>query len=429
MSKGNMLLGHARGKVGDLVFSRANGAQITKARTTRPKNPRTTAQILQRVFINTVAQAYSTMQPICDHSFEGVQVGNATMSAFMSQNVKNLRSRIAALVNAGGDIYTEYSFTPLGTNVFAPNQFLIAKGTLPEVVPTFGTIGDLPRTQLTVGGTTYADVIRTLGLSRGDQLTFVQLTRRNDQAVFNYARVILDPTIDGASADLSTPFIVEGAINAPSVRNSGEFGFLNLADGVLSYDLMGSATTASQVMCAAVIVSRKTAGGYKRSTSYLQLNDAVVTGYGYSLGQCLDMGAEGLSTFSDEYLNNAGQGAVVNGSTSSAAAISQVTVNGTRLSSGVQAIIEVASDETPLTVELITANATGMYAGVMQSIDGRPFPSAVEVGSDGRVTITVPGTTDGQVWYIAISSVDDSTTFAQNIVARYSGTFVTNIGD
>lgn len=48
MSKGNVLLGYARGKVGDVVFSRRNGEQITSARNRNPRNPRTPRQMFQR---------------------------------------------------------------------------------------------------------------------------------------------------------------------------------------------------------------------------------------------------------------------------------------------------------------------------------------------------------------------------------------------
>ena len=91
MSKGNMLLGHARGKVGSLVFSRANGKQIVRAKADVVANPQTEAQVIQRIMLNTVAQAYSKMASICDHSFQGVQKGAKSMSYFMKVNLNKLR--------------------------------------------------------------------------------------------------------------------------------------------------------------------------------------------------------------------------------------------------------------------------------------------------------------------------------------------------
>ena len=39
------------------------------------KNPKTTAQTLQRVLVKVVALAYAMLKTICNHSFEGVTNG------------------------------------------------------------------------------------------------------------------------------------------------------------------------------------------------------------------------------------------------------------------------------------------------------------------------------------------------------------------
>lgn len=423
MSKGNMLLGHARGKVGDIVFSRSNGEQVTKARTSKPKNPRTQSQILQRVIINTVAQAYSTMQPICDHSFEGLQPGSATMSAFMSHNVKQLRARIAALVAAGGDVYSEYSYVPLGTNVFAPNAFLISKGTLPEVSPSYGSLSNLPRCVLAIGGNTYADVIATLGLKRGDQLTFVSISKRNNQVTFDFCRVILDPTTDGESADLDTKFIVDGEINAPSVRNQGSFGFLQFDGTNMYYDIAGSSAVASNVICAAVIVSRKSAGKYLRSNSYLVLSSAAIVGIGYSLGECLDLGSEGISTLSDEYLNNSGQGNIVGSGASVSQRITSVKVDSNAVANEGDTVIYYNIASEPVDVQVACANAVGLFVGVIAGSATTPITTPVQVGSSGVAAITLPNANRGVLNHVALSTSGDSSSFSSGVIYTWTGTF------
>ena len=72
MAKGNMLLGQAVGSLGDITFSRVNGKQVIKSKPSVVKNPQTEAQLIQRILMNTVIQAYSKMSEICDHSFEGI---------------------------------------------------------------------------------------------------------------------------------------------------------------------------------------------------------------------------------------------------------------------------------------------------------------------------------------------------------------------
>ena len=89
----------ARGKVGDVVFSRLNGQQIARVRNRNPKNPRTNAQLYQRAIMATVMQAYSAGIAIFDHSFQGKEVGAQNQRRFMSLNAKLLRSQIAADLN------------------------------------------------------------------------------------------------------------------------------------------------------------------------------------------------------------------------------------------------------------------------------------------------------------------------------------------
>ena len=99
MGKGNLFQGMARGKVGDVVFSRLNGQQISRVRNRNPKNPRTNAQLYQRAIMATVMQAYSAGIAIFDHSFQGKEVGAQNQRRFMSLNAKLLRSQIAADIN------------------------------------------------------------------------------------------------------------------------------------------------------------------------------------------------------------------------------------------------------------------------------------------------------------------------------------------
>lgn len=306
-----MLLGHARGKVGDLVFSRTNGQQVVRARAAVVKNPQTEAQMIQRIIMNTVAQSYSKMQPIVDHSFEGMQAGQKTMSEYIRKNLHVLRQKVAAAVADPTVGLTEVrAFTPIGNNGFAVNDFIVSSGSLPSIVPE---VADTLATSATVaiGGNTYADVINSYGLQRGDQLTFCCITGISAlNARFNYSRIILDPTNpDGTPAPLSVALVADGAVNLPSERNTGTFSVLSVdGQGVLSFN---SDDALRQIQGCFIIVSRKsTDGTWKRSNATVVTSETSVVD-GYSMQECLDLFAEGgVGTLSDMFLNNAGQGAV-----------------------------------------------------------------------------------------------------------------------
>lgn len=301
-----MLLGHARGKVGSLVFSRNNGKQIVRSRAEVVKNPQTEKQMVQRIILNTIAQAYSRMQPITDHSFEGIQTGQASMSFFMHRNMDNLRKKVANEIQAGGDFWNVTAFVPVGSNEFAVNDFIIAKGTLPEVKTIMQGIAST-KAAVALATNTYQGVLDMYGLNRGDQLTFVCTQgSRPDNTQFYFVRVILDPqNADGSQADLSSPFITEGAINLPNKRNEGLFGSLEYADGKILYGFNTQLLTSS-----AVIVSReKSDGVWARSNATLLTSDDRLAGFFKSLGECLEMlQSGGVNTLSARYLNNAGVG-------------------------------------------------------------------------------------------------------------------------
>lgn len=303
-----MLLGHARGKVGDLVFSRVNGQQVTRARAAVVKNPQTEAQMIQRILLNTVIQAYSRMSEICDHSFEGIAQGQPSMSAFMKRNLAYLRQYVSDGVNIDGLTFDDlYAFSPIGSNEFTMNPFIIAAGSLPSV-----TIADISalngaKVAVTAAGAalTYEDVITSLGLQRGDQLTFISQEAWTDRrAAFNFARVILDPRdADGNQLPLSTEFLSGTAINMPNPRNEGSEINYSFASGYLTFNRSDNSQFG-----AAVIVSRQKADG-----TWLRSNTSITLVAGTpqlvnsrSLQECLDLFAAGsIDVANPLYLNNA----------------------------------------------------------------------------------------------------------------------------
>lgn len=304
MSKGNMLLGHARGKVGSLVFSRANGQQITRARAEVVKNPQTDAQVIQRILLNTVAQAYSRMGAICDHSFEGVKNGQDSMSYFMKSNLNALRAKIALY----GTIATDTVFAcPIGQAFMASNDYLISKGSLPAINPqTVATNG----LTFNIGAGSYKNVLDLYGLQRGDQLTFCVI-KMDEQSVvtFKYARIILDPrNDDGTEAAITSQLFDAGAVNKPNPKNEvADFSFTSTGDLYLisaGYDTIAGCIIASR---------QKEDGTWMRSNSNMRVNTLKTVGM--TVAAALeDFRSGGIDVVNPKFLNNASQGgAAVNG--------------------------------------------------------------------------------------------------------------------
>ena len=415
-----MLLGFARGKVGDLVFSRSNGQQVTRAKATHIKNPQTETQMIQRIILNTIAQAYSRFSAICDHSFEGVQSGQKSVSYFMSKNMDLLRSRLAEDIAAGYDLGSIYAFSPINSNEYASNEYIIAKGTLPSVVVGFTSGANTA--EFAVTANTYQGVIDALGLQRGDQLTFVTTQGTTGANTgFHYARIILSPTnADGSEADLSSPFIVDGAVNLPSPRNTGLFSTLDCDGSKVTF-----AFNSQPMSGAAVIVSRQnTNGTWLRSNATLAFDITAVAGWQLSMQECLDMfQSGGVDTLSSRYLNNAGTARIAGGGGS--ATVTDIAGNEHTIVS--YAAIDFGGDSI---IEFTENNGNKMYVKMTNTssrVYGMFLSNTESYESQAWMAESSPATNASQI--IGIAGVDSDNVRALISLGVSENVFVSNDGD
>ena len=395
MSKVGFWLKGSTGKLaGTTLYKGANGETLQRE-IVSPSNPKTVGQNIQRVVMSTVGAAYSLMKAICDQSFEGVKKGQETMSLFMSENIQKCRAAIEEMQAQVVSFLNMYSFVPVGMkHAFAPNQYLVAMGSLPRVTTTWVEDSEsninYPTIAALANKTTYGDVINALGLKRGDQLTFCTIKQGASiqESEFNFARVILDPTDPETFLPLTldTAFLDEnGKVNKPSVRNEGNFSFAAVAAG-LRYWYEDMYTTEEDAVAAFCIVSRKEGDTWKRSTTYIAYPGETVNAY--SMQQCLDLIANGaqhnIYSGSDQYLNNAGTGggqaaaegeqsgggSQGGGSTAQAFTISTATVNSQAMTVGSPKTVYLPEGEDTVDLDIrVTfanvgnASAVGLFKG------------------------------------------------------------------
>lgn len=292
MAKDNLFLGLARGSIGSVTFSRVEGQQISRARNTSPRNPQSPAQMIQRIVMSTVGKAYSFMREICDHSFEGYETGQQSQRKFIEANVSLLRDSLADLIaypvesEIKASRATNFSYK----NDYLPvlNRYQISAGSLPrinlytnetQVAPCI----DFDPGNLTSQSITYQDIIDLLGLQRGDQLTFIQIT--NDNRVsnrqkslmsgFRFARIILDPS-DG---DLTSPFLSGNTVNKPNERNEGSFRNLSIRNEenrkglqFILKDVIYETSSDRHMVANSVILSRLRGSQWLRSEAFIEPN-------------------------------------------------------------------------------------------------------------------------------------------------------------
>lgn len=259
MGKGNMLLGMTRGAVGDVVFSRLKGQQVSRARNRQPANPRTSSQVYQRALFSDAVKFYTRgRQKLYQFAFENKKANESDYNAFMRENVK----RGVVISKAAFD---NYSYPAIG-------NWIIAKGSLTpidwvfiskpavrmgmhqssEAVPT--TLGAV--SSLLVNGDT---------ILNGDILTFVSIAvnkegvpnvagESDNEPLWTIRQVQLDVTSLQPLSDYNMKVSVEGQgdtvpwVLAPT----------DAEPDTLTYMLAG-----------AVVLSRNTSNGVKVATTEL----------------------------------------------------------------------------------------------------------------------------------------------------------------
>lgn len=124
MSKGSLFWGNARGRLGQSVFYRAGGEQRNRTYVAKIKNPRTRAQMKNRLSMSNFSNIFRAYQSVLKESFVGRPVKESGFNAFMKAN-KNSSSAI---------ILPEAKDAGLGV----PLNMVVSQGTITK----FGKLGN-----------------------------------------------------------------------------------------------------------------------------------------------------------------------------------------------------------------------------------------------------------------------------------------------
>lgn len=249
MAKGNLFLGMGRGSVGDVVFYRANGQQLSRARNRAPRNPKSDAQLIQRAISATIVQAYKAGKVIFDHSFEGKSVPVGCQRRFLSVNMRKLRSAVISEIDEPAATSNARVASP-GTTYPVPWSYRISEGSLIQnlfevVAVTEGQdIGLKVKMVDAQQGETIAQYASRLNLAAGEIYTLVGFAINNDQsgsddlisreAAFGFSRLIMKDvsasttamsaatygdffTVDTSGAQLSTATLVSANLDITQV--------------------------------------------------------------------------------------------------------------------------------------------------------------------------------------------------------------------
>lgn len=338
MAKGNLILGTARGKLGDVVLARRNGKQTSRPYLAKIANPRSTGQNYQRMVFATAAAAASALNGIIDHSFEGIKYGQDSRSYFMKEAAKLLRGTMQRSAASGWAPAACGSYVIKGAGVLVPNYFKVSKGTL-TATPVLGNLktniegisnalvmqSALQTATFGNNAEEYAAALRAaFGCDPGDQMTFIfcgQDTddahavasyngKNNYQSYVQVARIIFKPFEDIAQEGntLSLFTAIGGGTNYqinPVVVNERS---INAADVLFKADgtttLIATGASPITIFAAAMIRSKLVSGSWLRSNAFLSVNPRAIGPVGPDVVGSYGNGAE-VVFGSDRYLNNA----------------------------------------------------------------------------------------------------------------------------
>lgn len=317
MAKGNMFLGMARGKVGDVVFSRADGEQISRVRNRHPKNPRTNPQLFQRAIMATVVLAYTAGKEIFNHSFQGYSVGAQNQREFIKRNAKLLREIIAADIN-----------TPITTNsqigrVVAPgvstpacNPFVISAGSYAQNLFTFASNAfHLPEPQ---NGETVKHYAERINLISGDIYTLVLFVPKKQVVYqsnlwddvlasqpyvdFMFVRFIVksDLTAETPLIKLSSIFDIE--VGGNGVKTAEEIGDLTMMDGLAPLVIASDTSAILTTGAYGIIRSRRDQDLRSDSVLHVNYGNTAENMFGIASDYLLDAWRTGTTPIGDSDL-------------------------------------------------------------------------------------------------------------------------------
>ena len=248
-SKTGGVYGYLRKSVGSVTYSVSTASidgsrkQIARMKPTQVRNPKTLAQIVQRMKTGPAQQFYAAFEKAAgsvennplSHSWQGVQYGAKSRLRFLQLAMQ-------------GD---PKAYVPKGINFPVPGVYQVSEGSLPTLPNNYAESGS---PLLTIGTALDANAVSNLadfGVDVGDQITCLAILETNGQYRAGIARVI----------------VAQGN-NWEITNNDSDMEYIQLLDTGVNTEN----TASGNVACVAFIVSRGTSTSTsKRSTAFMTI--------------------------------------------------------------------------------------------------------------------------------------------------------------
>ena len=261
MSKVGFWLRGSKGKLGGSYLSKGPDGATVQHVIGEVKNPRTLAQMQQRMVMATAMAAYAGMKEIVDHSFEGVTYGQPAMSTFISYNAKMLREGLQSN-------NSQLAFNPYQDRNIYRNPYLVSKGTIlnKSTVSIDEINGDTVVIDWNVpeidGNTTLAQFLDSLGISQNGYITFLAIVNDPIDNISDFGWVRYTPKKDMMKETLAGHEVWEFFNIESNVKADNENAFT--AGGRIIIPLIFNRDTYTCGCCGIILSDKKL--GWQRST-------------------------------------------------------------------------------------------------------------------------------------------------------------------
>lgn len=253
-SKSGGTRSYIRGRVGADVYSigkNGKGAkqQVVRSLAETVANPQTPAQMKGRVIMSTIMQAVAAMAQLIDHSFDGIPVGQPSISEFIRRNYALIKADVAAYPSVGNS----FGCVKYGAKGAKQGAYVVADGSavLPSAIALSTTAMTItvPGDSLKIG-----DVRSALGLGDDEFITLMGLSAAGQ---LEFTRIHLNASFDADTAITSAN--AESALGLESVGTPA----VSVAGQVITIALAGAQANS------AVIISKHVNGSFKHNRATL----------------------------------------------------------------------------------------------------------------------------------------------------------------
>lgn len=366
MAKGSLLMGTLTGKLGESVFSRRNGEQVSRAYIRHPKNPNTVRQSRQRTQIANIVNFYRSAKTLLDHSMTGRKSQRSSYNEFVSANLNKVK------------VFLPKSVADKQGCIVAPYQ--VSRGSLPAI--EISGAGDSAVTNIAVGSltinatTTISQLTEALlannaSIQSGDQLSYVSFVQGQNVQLGMPTMAVgyYEITLDLSSSELVSAYWPEQAYNVVG-------GFIahgnHVANGGFCW-----------------ILSRKLPdGSLVASPQVVIMNDYTLLSQ-YQGNVAIDTATRSYNANSEAFLS---PGSDLASGTSTAVAVSSLTIGGRVLSAGSTSSVPFTATETAV---VVTGSNLSAVTAASLKLNGATVAGADIEASDSQVTFNVTPTSSG----------------------------------